>query len=215
MSVTAGRGRPADTVAATTRRRGEHLRQAIFDAVFEQLRTVGFGAMTMESVAQAAGTGKAALYRRWSNKADLVTDALCQTLPAPADVVVHDDVREDILALLRLQRDVAMLGQSAALHLGTTVPDQNAALFHDVVRQRFSLPSLEMIVKVLERGAERGEVRQSAATMMIARIGPAMVVHAYLSQDPELTDDFLAAIVDDVVLPIARVPESTPSHMSH
>lgn len=55
--------------------------------------------------AAAAGTGKAALYRRWSNKGDLVADAICHALPTPADVAVHGDVREDILALLKLLRE--------------------------------------------------------------------------------------------------------------
>ncbi|WP_345709839.1 TetR family transcriptional regulator [Kitasatospora paranensis] len=37
----------------------------------------------MEGVAGAAQTGKAALYRRWASKADLVISALGATLPPP------------------------------------------------------------------------------------------------------------------------------------
>jgi AcrR family transcriptional regulator len=48
-----------------TRRRGQILEHAIFDAVLDQLQTVGYTGLTMEGVAACAHTGKAALYRRW------------------------------------------------------------------------------------------------------------------------------------------------------
>jgi AcrR family transcriptional regulator len=73
-------GGPADPTTAAPcapangrpRRRGQTLEHAIFDAVLDQLQTVGYVGLTMEGVAAAAHTGKAALYRRWPRKEDLV-----------------------------------------------------------------------------------------------------------------------------------------------
>ncbi|TDD64977.1 TetR family transcriptional regulator, partial [Actinomadura rubrisoli] len=64
-----------------TRRRGGDLEAAIYEAVFAQLEAVGYRRLTMEGVAAAARTGKAALYRRWPSKDELVTDALKHVLP--------------------------------------------------------------------------------------------------------------------------------------
>jgi AcrR family transcriptional regulator len=97
----------AATPHAATRRRGDALERAIYDAVFHQLQTVGYTRLTMEGVAGCARTGKAALYRRWTGKDDLVVDAIDHALPSLADLPDHGDVREDLLELLR--RMAAML----------------------------------------------------------------------------------------------------------
>ena len=70
---------PAPTVSP--RRRGAVLERAILDAALEQLSTVGWSGLTMEGVAAGAQTGKAAVYRRWPSKEDLVADALQAGLP--------------------------------------------------------------------------------------------------------------------------------------
>src|SRR5579862_7784729 len=58
------------------RRRGEQLESALLDAAWAELVSAGFAGLTMESVAARAKTGVAVLYRRWSNKDDLVIAAL-------------------------------------------------------------------------------------------------------------------------------------------
>lgn len=75
----------AEVLSRPMRRRGKELEQAIFEAALDQLTSGGFARLTMEGVASAARTGKAALYRRWASKVDLVVDALDSTLPRPAD----------------------------------------------------------------------------------------------------------------------------------
>ncbi|HEV8371711.1 MAG TPA: hypothetical protein VGR68_00790, partial [Actinomycetota bacterium] len=51
---------PRPQQAPLTRRRGQTLEQAIFDAVIDQLQAVGYTGLTMEGVAACAQTGKAA-----------------------------------------------------------------------------------------------------------------------------------------------------------
>ncbi|MGQ4357068.1 helix-turn-helix domain-containing protein, partial [Streptomyces drozdowiczii] len=56
------------------RRRGSVLERAILEAALEALSTVGWNGLTMEGVAAGAQTGKAAIYRRWSSKEELVAE---------------------------------------------------------------------------------------------------------------------------------------------
>src|SRR6266542_3734101 len=86
---------------AQTRRRGEALERAIFTAVLDQLCTVGYPGVTMEGIAACAHTGKAALYRRWASKEDLIVDALEHVLPSMADLPDHGNLRDDMLDVLR------------------------------------------------------------------------------------------------------------------
>jgi hypothetical protein len=76
----------APAQAASPRRRGAVLERAILEAALEQLSTVGWNGLTMEGVAAGAQTGKAAVYRRWPSKEDLVADALQAGLPSLEDV---------------------------------------------------------------------------------------------------------------------------------
>jgi AcrR family transcriptional regulator len=46
--------------------------QAITEAVVDVLDRLGYSGFTMDEVALAAGVGKAAIYRRWSSKTDLL-----------------------------------------------------------------------------------------------------------------------------------------------
>ena len=48
------------------------LEQAILDATVEVVAQSGFAAAKLEDIARRAGTGKAAIYRRWASKTALV-----------------------------------------------------------------------------------------------------------------------------------------------
>ena len=61
----------------------------------------------MDGVAAAASTGKAALYRRWPSKAELVADALDHALPAPEDAPDRGNIREDLIEHMR-QKGLAL-----------------------------------------------------------------------------------------------------------
>jgi AcrR family transcriptional regulator len=60
------RGRPRD----------ERVTQAITEAALRQLQDEGYARLSMESVASEAGVARATVYRRFKDKADLVTAAI-------------------------------------------------------------------------------------------------------------------------------------------
>ena len=60
------RGRPRD----------ERASQAINEAALRLLMEVGYARLSMESVASEAGVARATVYRRFKDKADLVTAAI-------------------------------------------------------------------------------------------------------------------------------------------
>lgn len=67
-AATAARRRPG-------RPRSERVRKAVLRSTLALLKRDGFDALTIESVAARAGVGKATVYRRWPNKAELVIAA--------------------------------------------------------------------------------------------------------------------------------------------
>jgi AcrR family transcriptional regulator len=190
------------------RRRGETLERAIYDAVFDQLQTVGYVGLTMEGVAAGAHTGKAALYRRWPRKEDLVVDALEHALPSPADLPDHGDVREDLLDLLR--RLAAMLNSPTGCALQCLMAEiDRDHPFARLLHQRVKEPRKQMFLNLLRRAADRGQVRPEAASPLVAEVGPALVMQRFLAEGPPVPDDYVVSVVDDVVMPLLRVPTAT------
>jgi AcrR family transcriptional regulator len=67
-----------------TRRRGEALQNALLDAAWEELQAGGYAKLTIERVAERAGTSRAVIYRRWRNRYELVIAALRHRQPVAA-----------------------------------------------------------------------------------------------------------------------------------
>lgn len=191
--------------SAAQRRHGSELEQAIFDAVFAELGSVGFTRMTMDSIALAAHTGKAALYRRWRNKKELVLDALRNALPCPDEIRPGRGVRDDLMALLTCIKDAAAATQGGPFHMMAVEGDGECrALFEE----RVLTPCREQIVEALRRGADRGEVVGHAVDPLIASIGPAMLVDHILTNGSRIPDELIAAIIDRVLMPLTT--KTTP-----
>ena len=186
-----------------TRRRGDTLECAIFDAVLHQLQTVGYTRLTMEGVAACARTGKAALYRRWTGKDDLVVDAIDHALPSLTDLPDHGDVREDLLDLLR--RMTAMVNSPTGCALRCLLAEvdrdhQFSALLHE----RVLAPRKRGFLAVLERAADRGQVRAEAASPWVGRGRAGHDGPALPGRRPPVPDDYVVSILDEVVMPLLR-----------
>ena len=202
---------PADPTTAPSyapsrgrsRRRGQTLERAIYDAVLDQLQAGGYVGLTMEGVAACAQTGKAALYRRWPRKEDLVVDALEHALPSPTDLPNHGHVRDDLLDLLR--RMTAMLNSPAGCALQCLMSEtERDESFARLLHERVKEPRKRMFLDLLARAADRGQVRPEAATQLMAEVGPALVMQRFLGDGPPVPDDYVVSVLDEVVLPLLR-----------
>lgn len=83
------------------RRRDEQTTEAILNAALDLLLEVGFDRITTQGVAERAGAGKGAIYRRWSTKEAMLSEAI-RNMPA-GEAPRSDDPVAD-LRLLVAQR---------------------------------------------------------------------------------------------------------------
>ncbi|MFJ9692432.1 TetR/AcrR family transcriptional regulator [Kitasatospora sp. NPDC101183] len=187
------------------RRRGEALENAIHEAVLQQLTTDGYARMTMEGVASAAQTGKAALYRRWSSKEELVRDALRASVPPAGPTPDTGALRGDLLEVVTRLRAAMFSEVGTAVRVLMGELDQRRAhAFLEIVLERVVEPTTAMIGEVLERGVARGEVRPGAVTPLVTDLVPALMLYRIkmCGGDAERVDP--QAIVDEVLLPVVR-----------
>jgi AcrR family transcriptional regulator len=189
--------------APGTRRRGETLERAIYDAVLEELMRAGLTGLTMEGVAACAHTGKAALYRRWPGKEDLVVDALDHSLPRLDDLPDHGNLRDDLLDLMRRMTATMNSRTGCALQVLMGEIDQDHP-FARLLKERVFQPRKQGIVALLDRAVERGEVPPGVDTALVAEVGPAMVAQRFHADGPPVPDAYVVSVVDDVVMPLLK-----------
>lgn len=187
------------------RRRGAVLERAILDAALEQLSTVGWSGLTMEGVAAGAQTGKAAVYRRWPSKEDLVADALRSGLPEFGSAPDLGSVRDDLLHLCLQARDGMFSRSGLALRSVIHECDTlQAERFHAVIFEGVVEPTLKMLREVIERGIERGEVRPDAANSYVFDAIPAMMMYRSKMCGSEWADVDLTEMIDQLMVPLLR-----------
>ncbi|MFG3015743.1 TetR/AcrR family transcriptional regulator [Streptomyces cinerochromogenes] len=195
----------APTRTASPRRRGAVLERAILDAALEQLSTVGWKGLTMEGVAAGAQTGKAAVYRRWTSKEDLVADALVSGLPRVEQAPDLGSVREDLLALCRQVRQIMYSRPGVALRSVIHECDHmQVERFEGVIFGSVVEPTVKLLREVIEHGIERGEVRSDAANGYVFDAIPAMMMYRSKMCASEWSDQDLVEMIDQLMLPLLR-----------
>jgi AcrR family transcriptional regulator len=185
-----------------TRRRGDALLEAIYAAVMEELADVGFAALSIERVAERAGTGKASIYRRWPTRLELVLDAIDHVMPVYDDVPDTGNVRDDLLVVLRRIATIMGSREGAAAKACVDGTDDELAR---AVRERLLPPRKAMMLSILQRAADRAEVRAGAVTQRIAETGPMLLHGELLQRGAPISDEAVVAIVDEVLLPLLRL----------
>jgi AcrR family transcriptional regulator len=179
----------------TSRRRGKVLEDALLEAAWDEVSAVGYAKFTMEGVAARAGTARSVLYRRWPSRAALIHAAMRHRFGSLTDDVPDTGgLREDVLRVLRHNRD-------AFREIGP-------GIVHGLMAEAADLPpdvlqvTPDAIATVLERAAERGEVRPDRITPRIVSLPGDLLRHEMLLPHGNPTDSFLAEIIDEIFLPL-------------
>jgi AcrR family transcriptional regulator len=186
------------------RRRGDELNHAIFTATMDELMENGYPKLTMDRVAERARTSKASLYRRWSNKTDLVMDALLHHFPTPDELPTTETLRDDLFAVLRHMSDfmAGPIGDVAKCAFTDMIADPDIS---KRARRRFIDRRHDLFLSILRRWADRGEVRPEVLTHRVASVGPSLMRDYFLLSSLPIPDHVIDEIVDEVLLPLVSV----------
>ena len=178
-----------------TRRRGTVLEHAILDAAWDELAAVGHAQVTMAGIAARAGTSKAALYRRWPNRTELLAAAIDRrVVPLAALPVDTGNLRGDVIAVLQAVNRRCSAAQA--------VPDPGGELTA-YLRRSAAAEGFEQMDHVLRRARQRGETGASRVSTQVARL-PVNVLYSELCLSTvPVPDQRITEIVDELFLPLA------------
>ncbi|MEV8363494.1 TetR/AcrR family transcriptional regulator [Streptomyces niveus] len=188
-----------------TRRRGAALEDAILGAAADELRTTGYAGMTMDRVARRAGTNKNAIYRRWPTRAALGVAAYRRSAEAELTVPDTGTLRGDALALLRAANTLWSSPRGAVLRDLLSAAGDDPDLLTLLREQAGGSGTDGAWLTLVERAVARGEAAAGAAHPRVASVPMTLLRGEYALRGlPEVPDEVLTEIVDEVFLPLLR-----------
>ncbi|PLP56157.1 TetR family transcriptional regulator [Mesorhizobium loti] len=186
------------------RRRGADLERAILDAAWSELSARGYSGLTMEAVAERAGTSRPVLARRWDGKAPLTVAAIRQEIAKyPMNVPDRGDLRTELLEFLE-QASKRAIGIAAVFTLFSSEYFAEAASVPNDLRAAVVQGNGTMLPAILDRAVQRGDIaREKLVPPVDALLGTLFreyVVMNFSAPPPDLR----TAWVDRIFLPLVR-----------
>ncbi|MFJ9154834.1 TetR/AcrR family transcriptional regulator [Streptomyces sp. NPDC102270] len=202
--------RPPSSGSTRGRPRSEAVEQAILEGVMNLLEDgVPLGDLSVERIARTAGVGKAAIYRRWSDKEDLFVDVIRAAESAEPELP-GTSMRDDLVVLLESLRQRSLVSRLSAIlhnaHAQTRSSPKIWAAYHAGV----ITPRRDLGLAILRRGRANGELRTDVdLELAIEMFVAPLLVRSFVGPDPDLPDGLAEQIVDAMLHGLR--PVSSPS----
>ncbi|TDU82503.1 TetR family transcriptional regulator [Kribbella voronezhensis] len=173
MGITSGerprRGRPRDPDAEP------RIRRYAVQLLLER----GFDGMTVDDVAEAAGVGKATIYRRWASKEELANDAMTELfdieIPDADTGSIEGDLRQVYTAALQFVSTKEGLAWVRLAVSELNRDERFAVLYRSFLDRRIALTAA-----TLERARQRGEPIRAGADpiLMVEWLAGVLILRA-------------------------------------
>ncbi|AZN38816.1 TetR/AcrR family transcriptional regulator [Paenibacillus albus] len=189
------------------RKRGKELESAILEAAFEIFQTSGYQEMTFQNVAKKAKTSRTVLYRQYENQANLLHEMahyrISQMFGANTLLELiedHGSLRSDLLAMVTIYRQFLVaigpeMFSAVLLELSRKQENWKAILLHA------QEGNMQMMQRIQNFAKKRGEITEDL-TMMQMQLPLNMMRYEYIIKGGDLTEPYLTALVDEVLVPI-------------
>lgn len=184
--------------------RGAGRESAICQALLELLNEASYESVSMDAVAARAKASKATIYRRWSNKEDLLIDALQRVFAVRHDLVPDTgSLRGDLVAVCRWQAEdpVMMVTNTAAikglLYASTAEPEVAAS-----IRTTLEGAHLHVWQLLLDRAHTRGELPSAVPPTLVWDVAQAQFCARTGVQTGPLDAAYVEHVIDDILLPV-------------
>lgn len=168
----------------------------MIEATLAALATGESEALSVPAIAAAAGVSPSTVYRRWPDKADLITDALATIADRVVPFTPADTLRDD---LIRFAEDLATgLSSPAARALARNLLARETSAA-DEVRQRFWERRFRASKELVDRAKERGELPPAVSHVdLLERVAAPIWMRALVTGLP-IDGDWIRRLVDDTV----------------
>ena len=171
----------------------------IVEAVLDELADVGFGRLSMDGVARRARAGKAALYRRWPSKQEMVLDVVAGLSVPAAATVPSNDLVSDVTALV-----AGVDAWLSDVRMSRILPDLLAEAMRnpelaDALTRRVGTARRGYGQAVIDAAIARGEVSPDVDSEYVLDLVAAPVFWRICGRREQTKPAFLDRVVDSVL----------------
>ncbi len=177
------------------RPRNVETEKAILAASYDLLLEAGFGTVTVEKIAERAKVSKATIYKWWPNKAAVVMDgflsAAMSRLPVPDTGSVVNDIiiQASNLAKFLTSREGKVINEI----IGEGQFDLKLAAEY---RLRYFNPRRLDSRRILERGVQRGELKEELDLELCIDLIYGPIFYRLLVTGENLEEDFIRVLIN-------------------
>jgi AcrR family transcriptional regulator len=193
MSISALIGRPRDASRDVV----------IEKAAIELLREVGYERLSIEAVAVRAHVSKTTIYRRWKNKAELITDAVQHYAFCQMPSIDTGSLRGDLIEIIS-EKVKTMKSADGQLFAGLMAASRTDSDLSDLMVRSMSEGTGSAHSAIFERAKTRGEIPANARLETVLEISPAVITFRLFMSHQSVDRKFIEHFVDDVLLPILK-----------
>lgn len=179
------------------RRRDPLCDEAIFEAARALFAEHGYAGVSIEGVAARARVAKATIYRRYSDKAQLVVAAVHTCAASTDNLPDTGDLRADLTSMLATLMDLLRSDLGPVLLAFSAERARYPQLDQEFKRSVIGAKRAH-IRRLLRSAIERGDLPADTDVEVVAEAGSALMWHHAVNRLP-LTDDLPRRIVDIVI----------------
>lgn len=189
-----------------TRRRGEELKIALYEATFKVIQTDGIHAVTFGKIAKEAKTSSSVLYRYWENPFDLMFDTIKyflnkEELSQKVLIFNQGSLREDLLYVASFFINGITKGVPNYFHLLFQIAlDEGDQKKVRKLLAEAEQANLKLIEQALQNAIERKEIKKMPPVFtQVAMFEQIRYRTMIMGQLP--TQSYITMLVDQLILP--------------
>ena len=185
------------------RRPADEVRADVLRAVGDLLLTEGSADLTFERVARVAGVSKTTLYKWWPSKGALALDGYFHAVEPTLAFPDTGDIRADLISQLRAFAQVMTQtpgGRVLAELIGQSQTDPDLARAY---RELYSAERRRFAYVRMQKAQAVGQIRPEVDVRVLVDQLWGAVYHRLLIPDEPVTDDFVVALVGNLMDGIA------------
>jgi len=146
------------SAAPNPERRSQRAHRAILDAVFDLAVKNGYGKVTIEAIAAAAGVGKPTIYRWWPSKGAIALDAVNERLGHATDFPDTGDIAADLATQITAVTDM-FTGDIGTVYRGVIAEAQHNPDLKRAIRATVIEPRAQQCADRLWSAVTAGQIR--------------------------------------------------------
>jgi AcrR family transcriptional regulator len=148
----------------------------------------------MEGIAKEAGVGKPTLYRWWPGVPFIVVEALRQHAESEIGVPDTGKLASDVEQYLQMTCRALTEG-SGDIVRSLMAEAQFVPAFAELFREAFISSRRQTLIRILERGAQRGELAKDADYELIVDLCYGPVWYRLMNKHADLNASFVRSLV--------------------